>query len=175
MGWQQAGLIFLCSLVLGCSASRRIAVEANAISEGADTITHLAEQIRDTSQEVESIRTAKEIRDRAMQIRQSVTDIHAALPGVKDVVPWWATLLQWALIAAAGAALVWFFTASGLFAAIRVAVGWLPKRKVHEAEMAAATLATDKPETLREFIAMKRASDKEFDAAWKRANQELKP
>ena len=34
--------------------------------------------------------------------------------------------------------------------------------------------AQDKPETLREWIAMKRSTDREFDAAWKRANQEMK-
>ena len=172
MGWQQAGLIFLCSLVLGCSASRRIAVEANAISEGADTITHLAEQIRDTSQEVESIRTAEEIQDRAMQIRQSVTDIHAALPGVTDKTPWWGDMIRWLAIAAAGAALVWLLYATGVASAIRVALGWIPRRKVNEAEMAAATMDQNSPETIREWVAMKRASDKEFDAAWRKISKE---
>jgi hypothetical protein len=169
---QQAGLIFLCTLVLGCSASQQIAEEANAISGHAHQIHRLAEQIRHTSQEVESIRSATEIQTEASAITESVGGIHKALPGVKDVVPWWATLLQWALIAAAGAALVWVGTASGAFSAIRVAIGWLPRRKVDEAHMAAATLAQDKPETLREWIAMKRASDKEFDAAWRKANKE---
>ena len=149
-------------------------MEANAISESADTITHLAEQIRDTSQEVESIRTAEEIRGRSMQIRQSVTDIHAALPGVTDKTPWWGDMIRWVAIAAAGAALVWLLYATGVASAIRVALGWIPRRKVTEAEMAVATLASDKPETLREWIAMKRAQDPEFDAAWKRANQESK-
>ena len=172
MDLRQVGLILTCSLVLGCSASQRIAVEANTISGEAQEIRSLAEQIRHTSQEVESQRSAAEIQTRASVIIESVGGIHKALPGVKDVVPWWATLLQWALIAAAGAALVWFFTASGLFTALRVAIGWLPRRKVTEAQMAAATLAGDKPETLREFIAMKRASDKEFDAAWRKAHKE---
>lgn len=149
-------------------------MEANAISESADTITHLAEQIRDTSHEVESIRTAEEIRGRSMQIRQSVTDIHAALPGVTDKTPWWGDMIRWVAIAAAGAALVWLLYATGVASAIRVALGWIPRRKVTEAEMAVATLASDKPETLREWIAMKRAQDPEFDAAWKRANQESK-
>ncbi len=174
MGRQQAGLILLCSLVLGCSASQHIAEEANAISGHTRQIHELADQIRNTSQEVESIRSATEIQAEAAAIDKSVGGIHKALPGVRDVVPWWATLLQWLLIALAGAALVWIGTASGVFSALRVAIGWIPRRKVNEAEMAAATLAQDKPETLREWIAMKRASDKEFDAAWKRANQETK-
>ena len=171
---RQAGLILVCSCVLGCSASQHIAEEANTISMRADRIIRITDQIGHTSKEVESIRSATEIQAEAAAIDKSVGGIHKALPGVRDVVPWWATLLQWLLIALAGAAVVWIGTASGVFSAIRVAIGWIPRRKVNEAEMAAATLAQDKPETLREWIAMKRASDKEFDAAWKRANQEMK-
>lgn len=102
-----------------------------------------------------------------MQIRQSVADIHGALPGVVDRTPWWASLLTWLAIAATGVVLAWMLTASGALSAIRVALGWLPRRAVNEAEMAASTLATDRPETLREWIAMKRSTDREFDAAWR--------
>jgi len=174
VGRQQAGLILLCLLVLGCSASQHIAEEANAISGHARQIHELADQIRNTSKEVESIRSATEIQAEAAAIDKSVGGIHKALPGVRDVVPWWATLLQWLLIALAGAAVVWIGTASGVFSALRVALGWLPRKTVTEADMAAAVLNADKPEGIREWIAMKRASDKEFDAAWKRANQETK-
>lgn len=149
-------------------------MEANAISGEAQTIQNLAEQIRDTSQEVESIRSATEIAKRAAAIHHSVEEIHAQLPGVTDKTPWWGDMIRWVAIAAAGAALVWLLYATGVASAIRVALGWIPRRKVTEAEMAVATLASDKPETLREWIAMKRAQDPEFDAAWKRANQESK-
>ena len=171
MGRQQAGLILLCLLVLGCSASQHIAEEANAISGHARQIHELADQIRNTSKEVESIRSATEIQLEAQKIRASVAEIHATLPGVKDITPWWADLIRWLLIASAGAALVWVLYATGAASAIRVAIGWIPRRKINEAEMAVATLAQDKPETLREWIAMKRASDKEFDAAWKKAQE----
>ena len=174
MGRQQAGLILLCLLVLGCSASQHIAEEANAISGHARQIHELADQICNTSQEVESIRSATEIQAEAAAIDKSVGGIHKALPGVRDVVPWWATLLQWLLIALAGAAVVWIGTASGVFSALRVALGWLPRKTVTEADMAAAVLNADKPEGIREWIAMKRASDKEFDAAWRKTQQESK-
>jgi len=101
--------------------------------------------------------------------------IHQKVTGVRDITPWWASLLQWVMVALAGAAAVWLVHSTGIGSAIRVAVGWIPRRKVNEAEMAAATMATDKPETIREWIAMKRASDKEFDAAWRKTQQEQKP
>jgi hypothetical protein len=169
VGWpRQVSPLFL-TAVLGCSASRHIAVEANTISERAEKISDLADQIGNTSQEVESIRSAASIQLEARKIRQSVAEIHNTLPGVKDITPWWADLIRWLLIASAGAALVWLLYATGAVSVIRVAIGWIPRRKINEAEMAAATLATDRPETLREWIAMKRASDKEFDAAWSKA------
>lgn len=171
MDRRQAGLILVCSCVLGCSASQHIAEEANTISTRADRIIRITDQIGHTSKEVESIRSATEIQMEAQKIRASVAEIHTTLPGVKDITPWWADLIRWLLIASAGAALVWVLYATGAASAIRVAIGWIPRRKINEAEMAAATLAQDKPETLREWIAMKRASDKEFDAAWKKAQE----
>jgi hypothetical protein len=168
---RQAGLILVCSCVLGCSASQHIAEEANTISMRADRIIRITDQIGHTSKEVESIRSATEIQLEAQKIRASVAEIHATLPGVKDITPWWADLIRWLLIASAGAALVWVLYATGAASAIRVAIGWIPRRKINEAEMAVATLATDKPETLREWVAMKRASDPEFDAAWKKAQE----
>ena len=168
---RQAGLILVCSCVLGCSASQHIAEEANTISMRADRIIRITDQIGHTSKEVESIRSATEIQMEAQKIRASVAEIHATLPGVKDITPWWADLIRWLLIASVGAALVWVLYATGAASAIRVAIGWIPRRKINEAEMAVATLATDKPETLREWVAMKRASDPEFDAAWKKAQE----
>jgi len=169
---RQAGLILTCLLSLGCSASRQIAVEANTISQQAHEIQKLAEQIDHTSLELSSKESATQIRDHAIAIQTSVDSIHAALPGVKDITPWWADLIRWLLIAAAGAALVWLLYATGAASAIRVAIGWIPRRKINEAEMAAATLDQNRPETLREWIAMKRSTDKEFDAAWKRNKEE---
>jgi hypothetical protein len=44
---------------------------------------------------------------------------------------------------------------------------------VVEAEMAAATIDANAPETVREFVAMKRGTDREFDAAFQRAKKGL--
>lgn len=162
-----------CLLLVGCSASERIAVETNGIGERAETIHRLAIRIGEQSDQPEVVTDAASIAVEAVAIRNGTQAIHAALPGVTDRTPWWADLLKWIAIAATGAALVWLVSATGLATAIRVAVGWIPKRKADDAAMAAATLAQDRPETMREYIAMKRASDREFDAAFRKANQQL--
>jgi hypothetical protein len=57
---------------------------------------------------------------------------------------------------------------SGAFTAVRIAIGWLPRRKVAAAELAVSTLDDSRPEGDRELVAALRA-DPEFDAAFKRA------
>ena len=161
-----------CLLLVSCSASERIAVETNGIGERAETIHRLATRIGEQSDQPEVVTDAATIAVEAVAIRNGTQAIHAALPGVTDRTPWWADLLRWIAIAASGAALVWLVSATGIGTAIRVAIGWIPRRKVTDAEMAVATLAQDRPETMREYIAMRRGTDREFDAAWRKANAE---
>ena len=169
-------LLFLILVALaGCSSAEAISVQATAVGDRAAIIRGLAERIGAQSSQPEVVTDAATISLEAQSIQKSVGVIHQRVTQVRDITPWWATLLQWGLIALAGAAAVYLVHATGIGAAIRVAIGWLPRRKVTEAEMAAATMATDKPETVREWIAMKRASDKEFDAAWRKTQQEMKP
>lgn len=162
----------LFALIAGCSASERIATEASGIGERAGTIHRLAVRIGERSEDPDIISDAAQISTEAVAISRGTQAIHIALPGVVDREPWWSNLLKWLAIAATGAALVWAISATGVASAIRVALGWLPRRKVTDAEMAVATLSQDRPETMREYIAMRRGTDREFDAAWRKANAE---
>ena len=158
-------------LLVGCSASERIAVEANGIVERAGTIERIATRIGERSLEAETVVDAATIVGEAAAIRQGVSEIHTALPGVTDKVsPIWSTL-KWLAIAAAGAAAVWILTASGILGAVRAALGWIPRPKARAASMLAAAIDDDRPETTREAIAAMRAEDREFDAAYRRALQ----
>lgn len=159
-------------LLIGCSASERIAVEANGIGERANTIHRLALRIGEQADQPEVVADAATIATEAVAIGKGTQAIHTALPGVVDREPWWSGLIRWIAIAAAGAALVWLVHATGISTAIRVAIGWIPRRKVAEAELAVAALDETKPEGLREVIAARRAADREFDAAWRKANAE---
>jgi hypothetical protein len=167
-----ARYLIACLLLIGCSASERIAVEANGIGERANTIHRLALRIGEQADQPEVVADAATIATEAVAIGKGTQAIHTALPGVVDREPWWSGLIRWVAIAAAGAALVWLVHATGIGTAIRVAIGWIPRRKVAEAELAVAALDETKPEGLREVIAARRAADREFDAAWRKANAE---
>jgi len=156
-------LLACCCCCWCCSASQRIATRATAIREHADEIIVAVDRIDYNGAEV------GQIRSNAEAIREAVGDIHTALPGVTDRTPWWADLLRWLAIAAAGAAAVWLLTASGILGAIRAALGWIPRPKARAASLLAAAVDDDRPETTREAIAAMRAQDPEFDAAWRRA------
>lgn len=155
----------VCLLLVGCSASERIAVEANTIGERAETIHRLATRIGERSHNADTVADASTIVLEAQQIRHGVSNLHAALTGVTDRTPWWADLLRWLAIAAAGAAAVWILTASGILGAVRAAIGWIPAPKRKTADMITATLAQDRPETVRELVAMLRAQDPLLDQA----------
>jgi hypothetical protein len=160
---------WLVFLLVGCSASQRIAVEANTIGERASTIERLATRIGERSKEPDTVADASAIVIESTQIRHAVSNVHAALPGVTDRTPWWADLLKWLAIAAAGAAAVWLLTASGVLGAVRAALGWIPAPKRRAANLLAAAVDDTRPETTREAIAAMRAQDPEFDAAWRKA------
>ena len=164
-----------CLLLVGCSASERIAVEANTIGERAGTIERLASRIGERSHDADTVADASTIVLEAQQIRHGVSNVHAALPGVTDKVsPIWATL-KWLGIAAAGACAVWILTASGILGAVRAALGWIPRRKYVEADMMTATLAQDRPETVRELVAMLRAQDPLLDQAMRQIKSNSQP
>ena len=155
----------VCLLLVGCSASQRIAERATEIREHADEIIVATDRIDTHGEEV------KHIRSNAEAIRLAVGDIHTALPNVTDRTPWWADLIRWLAIAAAGAAAVWLLTASGILAAVRAALGWIPAPKRRAASMLAAAVDDSRPETTREAVAAMRAQDPEFDVAWRKALQ----
>lgn len=163
-----AGLLLL---LAACSPSARIASDANTIGDRAAAIADLADQIGHGSKEPETIRAAATIHIEAKKIRQSVADIHATLPGVQDVTPWWATLLKWlagAVVLVAVAVIIW---QTGIGLALRAAIGLIPRRVVAESNLAAAALDPNKAEGLRELIAARRASDPLFDAAWRKETE----
>jgi hypothetical protein len=159
-------LLLLCSA--SCSASKQIAASASEIGHRATEIHARATDIAAKSQDAEIRKDAETIAEQAEGIVVSTEAIHKALPGVTDKTPWWADMIKWIAIAAAGIAVAWVIHASGIGMAIRIAIGWIPKKQVQEAVMARDTLDSNKPETIREWVAMKRASDPAFDAAWQK-------
>jgi len=147
-------------LLVGCSATERVSDNANEIRAEARALSVHGESIQD-----------KEVVTRADRIYELAADIHAQLPGLEDRTPAWMETLVWvavAVVAVAACVLLW---QTGLGQAIRVAVGWIPRKKVSDADLASRMLDEKSPEDAREYVAARRASDPEFDAAWRRIHK----
>ena len=161
--------IILAVLSAGCSATKEIASSASVAASAAHSISERASFIVANSSQPEIVAAAVVIKGDAAVILHEVAQISTAVAGVKDIVPFWG-LVQWALGAVVAVALVVLLFQTGIGQAIRVAIGWIPRRVQNEADLAGKMLSED-PTTAREFVAAKRASDPLFAAAWGRSTK----
>jgi hypothetical protein len=149
-------------LLVGCNPVQRISNHANAIRTEAQALGEHGQAIGDPV-----------VVAGAQRIDGLAAGIHDELPNVTNKVPAWLSTLQWWGIAVAVVAVAFVLWQSGAFTAIRIAVGWLPRRKVAAAELALDTLDDSRPENDRELVAALRA-DPEFDAAFRKAQKRRK-
>lgn len=165
----RALLMYLMLLPLACSPSRDIAERAGRIANRAreDEAAWLRVEREAPDLKVE----AQAGRRRAAGNIADTQGISQSLTGVEDQTPWWASLLGWLAGAAIAVVALIVLWQSGALTAIRIAIGWIPHKKVAQAELALDTLDSDKPESERELIAALRAQDNEFDAAFRKAQQ----
>jgi len=147
-------------LLVGCSATERVSENANEIRTEARALSLHGEKTQD-----------KEVVTRAERIYDLAADIHDQLPGLEDKTPAWMETLVWVAGAVVAVAVVILLWQTGLGQAIRVAVGWIPRKKVSDADLAYRMLDDKSPEDAREYVAARRASDPEFDAAWRRIHK----
>jgi len=150
-------LLLAVLLLAGCNPVARISANATAIRNEAQTLIDHGNAIGD-----------QVVVQGATRIDAAATAIHGDIPAVQAITPAWLSTLQWWGIALAVAGVAFVLWQSGAFTAVRIAIGWLPKRKVAAAELAVSTLDDSRPEGDRELVAALRA-DPEFDAAFKRA------
>jgi len=150
-------------LLAACSPTQRIARANNAIRGEARELVRHGEQVGDAV-----------VVDRATRIDALAGDISVDLSQVEDKTPAWVSMLQWWGIAIAAVAVLIVLWQSGAFTAIRIAIGWLPRRKVAQAEMAVDMLDPSRPEGDREMVAAMRAQDPVFDAAFRKAQARRK-
>jgi hypothetical protein len=136
---------------------QRIADRSNEIRAEAQVLRHHGQQADDAV-----------VVHHAEVIDGLAAEIHGELPGVQDRVPAWLSTLKWWGIALAAVAVAFVLWQSGAFTALRIAIGWLPRRQVATAELAADMLDPARPESEREFVAAMRARDPVFDAAYRR-------
>ncbi len=156
-------LLTITSLV-GCGGhARRIAVGAGEIRTEAQSLIRHGEDAGDPV-----------VVEGATRIDGIASQIGTSVASVSDDVPAWIGAVEWigiAVVALAVAVILW---QTGIGTAIKAAVGWIPRRKVAAAELAADTIDPSRPESERELVAALRAGDPEFDAAYRRAKSRSK-
>ena len=150
----------------GCSATKQIAQSASQVSTLSERIVRQADAIALTSDQAEVVKSAESIRADAYSILDHSQRIAISVTATKDTTPAWMTLVEWLAIAAFSICAAWILTASGALGAVRAALGWLPKRKVMDANLARQVLDSGSETGIREYIAARRMSDAEFNAAF---------
>jgi hypothetical protein len=146
--------------LVGCSPLAKVSSNTNAIREEAQVLIDHGQATGD-----------REVVTRAQRINDLAADTHTQLSGLEDKVPAWLTTLWMAALAVVVVGVVVLLWQTGLGTAVRVAIGWLPRAKVRDADLAAGMLDPNNPENAREYVAERRASDPEFDAAWRRVQK----
>lgn len=169
-----AALVAAVQMAAGCSATARIAKAANATHASASAIRERSQaaaiDLRGAAPDVPAAAAAMDANVADADAIIEATDVvHRALPGTRDVVPWWGTFLVWAAVAAVllGAAVLLWQTGAGR--ALRLLLGWIPAPVQRRADLAVAALDPEQPEGPRELVAAERAASPLFDRAYQRA------
>ena len=150
-------LLFL----VGCSSTQEI-------STSNLTIHHEATEILHTFSIVEAHKHAS-------NILKETGDIADAVSKVKDTTPWWAEMLTYGFISMAiigVCVLLWYTGIGSLIKKFVYSLGlFIPDRKIQQAKVLAEAKDESDPTTIREAIAVMRASDPAFDAAYKKVSK----
>lgn len=157
--------VLLCFVLVGCSAKQRIYDGATKVNQLASSSRDSATEIIEISNQPEVVAIAGEIVSDQEEILKVSEAIKEASTHVRDIVPWWARMLEWAGILLAIVAAVYFTWV--YIVPIRMLIGrFIPARrraatmlrKVHKGDI-----------DVREYIANWR-SDPANEAAY-RADQ----
>ena len=136
------------SILAGCSSLGKVSEHANEIR----TEARLLEAHGRETGDAQVVECSRRIYDLAAHI-------HERLPDLEDKEPAWLSTLVWVSAAVVAVAVVVLLWQTGLGQAIRVAVGWIPRKKVSDAELAFSMLNPESKEDPREYVAARRGAE----------------
>jgi len=163
--------------LFACSPTKRIAKATTEINEAATSSKTRFATINDEATNASpNIPLIKQEAVGGIQEQDYILSlthqVHQSLTSVEDQVPAWMNTLQYGIIVAGLIAVAWILWYTGIGSLIKGLLGFIPKAKRREANLAARVLDDNNPATMRELIAARRASDPEFDKAYEKAHRE---
>jgi len=165
----------------GCSPAARIADASGVIRSNAESSLDRFGRVETSALAANDRQIVTEAREGAAEQRAIIgasQTIVSALPGVKDVVPWWATMLTYGALALAIVGIVAMLWMTGVGQFLRTLLasvgGFIPRRQRQDADLAAKVMDETSAEGIREYIAARRAADPMFDIAFRKAHDERK-
>lgn len=169
-------LLFVAIAFGGCSPTTRIAKATTGITEAASSSKNrfavIESEASAQAPNLPLIQTeAVGGKQEQSHILSLTGSIQEALPSVEDQVPPWMNLIQYGIIVAGILGVAWILWYTGIGSLIKGLLGFIPKAKRREADLASMMLDEKSPVTVREFIAARRASDQEFDKAYAAAHR----
>lgn len=130
----------------------------------------LARVVENSSRNASAARSIQSETDKASGAakgaKAAADDIHKNLTGVKDIVPWWASLIGIVCISAAVLAVVFVLWRSNALSFLGAWATWVTPKKRAAASLAAKSLDPAFPNTLEELVAYLRATDPAFNKAF---------
>lgn len=156
------GAILLCivlsAILSGCkSAPQRISERAVAIQQTASSSKDRFEEAGIRA----GVAEQEEIIELANGINVDATQ-------VDPTEPWWVPMVEYGAIAAILLAIVAILWQTGIGAAIRAALGWLPRKSVSAAKLLHEAVDQEHETSLREAVAALRVMDPTLDAAYRK-------
>lgn len=147
--------------LVGCSSTEEISTSNHLIQREAMAIL-----------KTEDIAEAHK---HANNIIEESTDIASAVGNVKDTTPWWGDMITYGFIALSiiGVCfLLWYTGVGALVKRVVYSLGlFIPDKKLQQAKVLSEAKDESDPTTIREAIAVMRASDPAFDAAYKKVSK----
>ena len=171
------GLMVLC-LGVSCSSVGKISNSAVEVSDLARSSQGRFQTIETEAQKTELIDTGLIVSEAQAgsgeqeSIIQYANNILDTIPYIEDSVPWWATLMKWGFVALAvvGTLVIIWHLGLGypIKALMRSFSSFIPSGKKSAAKLMIRAKDPTSKTSVEEVIAVLRATDKDFDAAYKK-------
>lgn len=176
--------IVLIVLINGCSPSKQIGknvVEVSRVAQSSkERFQTIEEEVRKT-EHMDVLLISDEAKHGAKE-QQDIIDIMyntvELLPEIDDTVPWWAPILEYGLLSLGiiGAFVILWYLGLGkpIRAFMRLFASMIPEGKKETAKLMIEAEDDTSRTSIREAVAVLRATDKDFDAAYKKEKKQWK-